>query len=191
MGSAFAPLAPGALANIVIIRLYNGSSFGCSDVTLAMTAFAKAVVGMLVAMTFGRTKRNPSVSKKKKVLSLITGPPTEVAHWFAFERGFENPPLSFIQSLAFMFEPFHQYSAFPWKLLVPDLVKEMTWAPANWPNSAEYGLATTVASWISLAPIVRLVAPELLILKYGSMSFSPLTVNKLEVAGRPFIVKFP
>src|ERR1039458_10055343 len=128
---AFAEPAPGALANIFIIRLYDVSSFGCSAATLARTAVAKAGVGMFVEKLFGRTKRNPSVSKKKKVLSLITGPPTEVAHWFAFERGFAVPPLLNIQSLAFMFEPFHQYSAFPWKLLVPDLVKEMTWAPAN------------------------------------------------------------
>ena len=35
------------------------------------------------------------------------------------------------------------------------------------------------------------MAPELLMLKYGSMSFSPLTVNKFEVAGRPFMVKLP
>src|ERR1035437_3398352 len=186
-----AALAPGALVKLFIICLYNGLSFGCSVATLARTAFAKAGVGMFVRKVFGRTKRNPSVSKKQKVLSLITGPPTEVAHWFAFERGFAVPPLLNIQSLAFMVEPFHQYSAFPWKLLVPDLVKEMTWAPANWSNSAEYGLATTVASWISLEPIVMLVAPELLILKYGSMSFSPLTVNKLAVAGMPFTVKFP
>jgi hypothetical protein len=65
------------------------------------------------------------------------------------------------------------------------------WAPDNWPYSPEYALAMTVASSISLEPIVRLVAPELLMLKYGSMSFSPLTVNKFEVAGKPFMVKFP
>ena len=55
--------------------------------TFFRTAFAKAGVGTLVAMTFGRTNRNPSVSKKKNVLFLIMGPPTEPAHWLALENG--------------------------------------------------------------------------------------------------------
>ena len=43
----------------------------------------------------------------------------------------------------------------------------------------------TVASATSLRPSVRLVAPELFRFRYGSMSFSPLTVNRFEVVGRP------
>src|ERR1039458_3349209 len=67
LGIGVAPLAPGALANRFIIFVYNGSSAGCFVPTLLRTAVAKAGVGMLVGMTLGRTKRSPSVSKKKNV----------------------------------------------------------------------------------------------------------------------------
>ena len=40
--------------------------------------------------TFGRTKRKPSVSTKKNVLSLRMGPPTEAAHWLALEKGWSS-----------------------------------------------------------------------------------------------------
>src|ERR1019366_6323705 len=83
LGIGCAPLAPGALANRFIIFVYNGSSAGCRLVTLFRTAVAKAGVGMVNGMTLGRRKRNPSVSKKKNVLFLIIGPPTEPAHWLA------------------------------------------------------------------------------------------------------------
>ena len=49
----------------------------------------------------------------------------------------------------------------------------------------------TVASCSSFWPMVRLEAPELLILKYGSMSFSPFTVNRFDVPGNPLRLKFP
>src|ERR1019366_8341284 len=65
LGIGCAPLAPGALANRFIIFVYNGSPAGCFVPTLLRTAVAKAGVGMLVGMTLGRTKRSPSVSKKK------------------------------------------------------------------------------------------------------------------------------
>src|ERR1035438_5049384 len=39
--------------------------------------------------------------------------------------------------------------------------------------------------------MVRLEAPELLMLKYGSMSFSPFTVNRFDVPGSPLRLKFP
>jgi len=75
-------------------------------------------------MLLGRMKRRPSVSKKKKVLFLIIGPPTDAAHWFALEkgRGVTGSVLLLNQLLEFMVRPFHQYSALPWKALLPDLV---------------------------------------------------------------------
>src|SRR5580700_1534887 len=124
LGITCAPLAPGALANRLIICWYNGSEPGCRVATLFRTAVAKAALGTVVGMTLGRIKRKPSVSKKKKVLFLIMGPPTEPAHWLAFEkgRGAWGVELRFIQLSEFMVRPFHQYWALPWNLLVPDLV---------------------------------------------------------------------
>src|ERR1700675_683707 len=119
-----APLAPGALENRLIIFVYNGSSAGCWVPTLFRTAVAKAEVGMVNGTTLGKRKRSPSVSTKKNVLFLIIGPPTAAAHWFALEkgRGVTGVEFLFIQSLEFMVRPFHQYWAFPWKVLLPDLV---------------------------------------------------------------------
>src|ERR1700680_4060134 len=129
LGMACALAAPGALANRLIRCWYNGSSAGWLAPTLASTAPAKAALGTVVAITLGKRKRNPSVSKKKNVLFLIIGPPTEAAHWFALENGrgvilpgVPSNEFLFIQLLEFMVRPFHQYWAFPWKLLVPDLV---------------------------------------------------------------------
>src|SRR5271170_4341630 len=123
-GIGCAALAPGALANRLIICWNRGSDPGCRTPTLFRTADAKAGVGTVVGRTLGRTKRNPSVSKKKKVLFLIIGPPTEPAHWLALEngRGVNGTESLFIQLFEFMVRPFHQYWALPWNLLLPDLV---------------------------------------------------------------------
>src|SRR5262252_11029866 len=39
--------------------------------------------------------------------------------------------------------------AVPWKVFVPDLVETLTAAPGERPYSAEYGLVTTLNSWIA------------------------------------------
>src|SRR5579872_5628885 len=44
---------------------------------------------------------------------------------------------------------------------------------------------------MSFKPNDRLVAQVLFTLKYGSLSFDPSRVNKLEVAGNPFTSKLP
>src|SRR5580698_2340523 len=72
MGWALA--APGAFSHRFIILVYMAASLGCTLATLFSTAVAKAAVGMVSESTLGRTKRRPSVSKKKKVLSLRMGP---------------------------------------------------------------------------------------------------------------------
>src|SRR5208283_4134441 len=124
LGSGWALPAPLALANRFIICVYRGRSAGCRLATLFRIAPANAGVGMYVGMLLGRIKRRPSVSKKKKVLFLMIGPPIEPAHWFALEkgRGVTGVELLLSQSLEFMVRPFHQYSALPWKALLPDLV---------------------------------------------------------------------
>src|SRR5271165_5632923 len=122
LGSGWALPAPLALANRFIICVYRGSSAGCRLATLFRIAPARAGVGIFVGMVLGRIKRRPSVSKKKKVLFLMIGPPIEPAHWFALEKGRPTPWLLLNQSLEFMVRPFHQYSALPWNVLVPDLV---------------------------------------------------------------------
>ena len=49
----------------------------------------------------------------------------------------------------------------------------------------------TAASWISLEPSVRLLAPELFRLRYGSMLSEPLMVNRFETPGSPNTEKLP
>src|SRR5262249_43146573 len=86
-----AALDPGALAHRPNNCLYALYSAGCLVWILFSTAFANAGVGVVTEKTLGSTKRKPSVSTKKKVLSLRTGPPTLAAHWFAFENGRSTP----------------------------------------------------------------------------------------------------
>ncbi len=82
---------------------------------LFTTAVANAGVGRVLVKPLGRINRKPSVSTKKNVLSFLIGPPSEDAHWFAFEngRGVIGLELLNIQSLEFMVRPFHQYRALP------------------------------------------------------------------------------
>src|SRR5438105_1241778 len=84
----------------------------------------------------GSTKRKPSVSTKKKALSLLIGPPKEAAHWLLLAKGRGVPCELLNQSFAFRVRPFHQYSPFPWNEFVPDLVAAFTWAPAWRPYCA-------------------------------------------------------
>ncbi len=84
--------APGAFSHRFNILVYMAASFGCVAATLFSTAVANAGVGMVSESTLGKTKRSPSVSTKKKVLFLRIGPPTDAAHWFAFEKGRDVSP---------------------------------------------------------------------------------------------------
>ena len=50
---------------------------------------------------------------------------------------------------------------------------------------------TTQRPLLFVAPKSRLVAPELLRFRYGSISSLPLTVKRFDVAGKPNAVKLP
>src|SRR5690242_12519411 len=103
----------------------------------------------------------PSLSTKKNALFFLIGPPIESAHSFETACGLGVKLALLNQSFAFSFAPFQYHAAFPWNAFVPDLVTKFTCAPACRPYCPVYPLITTAASWISFAPSVRLLAPEL------------------------------
>ena len=93
--------------------------------TLFRTALAKAGVGTLVAMTFGRTKRNALGVEEEERLVLDNGTAERTCPLVGVG---ERPRRLWVRVVAHPvvgvhdLAPFHQYWALPWNLLVPDLV---------------------------------------------------------------------
>src|SRR4051794_1104526 len=94
---------------------YSGSSAGCVAEMLARVAAWNCGVGTLTVLTTGTIRYSPSVFTKKKLLSLLIGPPNEAAHMLSLTngRGTAGELCLLKKLLPFTLRPFQRHIAFP------------------------------------------------------------------------------
>src|SRR6266481_1245178 len=109
--------------------------------SVKLPCFISGVGTMLWIVVDSRLLKR-SKSPKKKVLSLIIGPPNVPPNWFCTKcplgRGLPFIGLALLTQELASSAAFRRYSnRFPWYWFVPDLIVALITAPAELPNSVE------------------------------------------------------
>src|SRR6185295_11353395 len=124
---------------------------------------------------------------KKKVLSLMMGPPIVPPYWFSLRRGASLKPAALSTLLRALTTLLLLNSkAEPWKRFPPDFVRMLTTEPAARPYSAENWFVTRRISCTTSGLLIGCCDPDTL----GSLLSWPSSMKLFERSRIPLTEKF-